>query len=98
MPDTDMHYAVALHRRGGAVLRVNVQSGYDLSPGAFAIEDAGVLWKRCDDGSAWEQVLVPREEDTIFQARRPVSDPYPRGPGALDGAPGAFLQGSAPVP
>ena len=56
VPDTDMHYAVALHRRGGEVLRVNVQSVYDLSPGAFAIEDAGVLWKLCDDRRTWEQV------------------------------------------
>ena len=51
-----MHYAVALHRRGGAVLRVIAGSAYDLSPGAFAIEDVGVLWKLCDDGAAWEQV------------------------------------------
>ena len=56
VPDTDMHYAVALQRRGGEVLRVNVQSAYDLLPGAFAIEDTGVLWKRCDDGRTWEQV------------------------------------------
>ncbi len=63
VPDTDMHYAVALQRRGGTVLRVIAECVYDLTPEAFAIDDAGLLWRSCgacterrrSDGT-WEQV------------------------------------------
>ena len=44
LPDTDMHYAVALQRRGDTVLRVIIQGAYDLSPEAFAIDEEGPLW------------------------------------------------------
>jgi hypothetical protein len=64
LPETDMHYAVALQRRGGTMLRVIVEGVYKLTPEAFAIDDDGLLWRCCractersrSEGSMWEQV------------------------------------------